>query len=122
MKRPNELKSELSEIKLKYGDTLNALNLKLEYSIESTLSKHDQIIEYFKSDFNLPVELSVLVLSHFSIPYLHKTLGANHDQLVVYVKNTGFVTIKSQLMKIGGYEIRDNGSINLICRQDVTYF
>ena len=115
----NNLKSELRILNEKYGATLEALNLKLEYSIKSTLSGHDQIMQIFSTEFNLPVEITVKILSYLSIDYLCKTLGANFDQLCVYVRNTGYEEVKSQLMKIGGYEIADDGSFKLIYKKDV---
>ena len=93
--------------------------MKLEYSIKSTLSGHDQIMQIFSTEFNLPVELTIKILSNLSIPYLNKTLGANFDQLCVFVRNTGFLKCKSQLMEIGGYKIMDDGSIKHFYKKDV---
>ena len=76
----------------------------------STLSGHDQIIQIFENEFNIPVEITLNFFSHLSIPYLHKTLGASFNQLVVYVRKTGFEAFKSQLMDIDGYQLKNNGS------------
>lgn len=69
--------------------------------------KHDQIINLLSTKFNLPVELNIKILSNLSIPYLHKNLGANSDQLFDYLRKTGYEKFKRQLSEIGGYEIID---------------
>ena len=110
-----DLKSELREFNIKlnqkYGATLNALNLKLEYSLKSTLSGHDQVTEMFAKEFNVPPEVTIQIFSYLSIPNLHKYLGASLEQLCVYVRKIGNENFKSQLMEIAGYKIKDDGSI-----------
>ena len=62
-----------------------------------SLSGHDEIIQIFSNEFNLPINLSNIIFSYLSIPYLHKTLGANLEQLVLYVRKIGFDKFKCQL-------------------------
>ena len=88
----------------------------------SVLSGHDQTIQIFTEHFNLPVEITILVFSHLSIINLHKTLGATLDQLVAYVRKTGFEQLKCQLMEHGGYQIKDDGSKSPICTLVVYLF
>ena len=84
----------------------------------SLSSYHDQIMRLFADEFNVP-EITILILSHCSIPYLRKTLGATPDQLFIYVKNTGYEKFKSQLMEIGGYDLLDDGSFSIIYKFNV---
>ena len=64
----------------------------------------------FTIEFKIPVEIIIKFLSHLPIPYLHKTLGLNLDQLLSYVRLTGYEKFMNQLMEIGGYEIMNDGS------------
>ena len=77
-------------------------------------------METFSNEFNIPVEITILVFSHLSIPYLHKTLGCTLDHLVVYVRKIGYEKFWSQLMEIGGYQILDDGSKKTIYKLDVS--
>lgn len=109
----NSLKSELRKrVSKKYGKYLESLGLKV--AIKYTLSSHDQVMQILLNEFNIPIEIIIKILSNLSIPYLHKTLGATLDQLLVYVRMNGYDNFQSQLMDIGGFEILDDGSTKLI--------
>lgn len=78
-------------------------------------------MQIFSKKFNIPVEINTKICSYLSIPYLYKSLGANLDQLIIYVRNTGYEAFKNQLMEIGGYEIMNDGSIKLVYKLDVLF-
>ena len=76
--------------------------LRMNQNSLSLLSGHDQVIQIFAKEFNIPSEVTFQVLSKLAIPNLHKILGATLEQLIPYVRITGFDKFKSQLMKNGG--------------------
>lgn len=55
--------------------------------------------------FKLPVELTIKIFSHLTIPSLHKELDLTLEQLLSYVRMTGFEKFKNQLMEIGVYKV-----------------
>ena len=94
-------------------------NLHLQCPSSTLISGHDQIIQIFSTHLNFPVEITIKILSNLTIPNIHKILGANLNQLFVYVRKTGFEKFKNQLMEIGGYKINTDGSKKYFNEKDV---
>ena len=73
-------------------------NLGLKIKIKSSLSKHDQVVQIFSSNFLIPVEITQMILSYFSITSLHEDLDASFTQLQSYAKKTGYDAFVEELM------------------------
>ena len=86
------------------------------------VTNHDQIEQIFVNELILPIEITTIVFSHLSIPYLHETLGATLEQLLVYVRKIGYKKFKSQMLEIVGYCFEeDDGSLVTFCETDVSF-
>ena len=80
-------------------------NLGLEVAINLSLSSHDQIVQIFSSNFLIPVEITQMILSYFSITSLHKDLDASFNQLQKYAKKTGYDAFVEELKEEGGFMV-----------------
>ena len=77
----------------------------LKISLKSTLSGYDQIAQILSSKFNIPYEITCLILFYIPIQELRYRYRATFEQLRHHVKKFGFDGFRDELIKIGCYKV-----------------
>ena len=80
-------------------------NLGLEITVKSNLSKQDQVYQIFSSNFQVPVEITVNILSYLSVTHLYKELDCDFRQLQLALEKTGYVKFVKELRKTKGFYV-----------------
>ena len=79
--------------------------LGLEIIVKSNLSKPDQIYQIFSSNFEVPVEITVNILSYLSVTHLYKELDCDFHQLQLALEKTGFDNFVEELREAMGFYV-----------------
>ena len=80
-------------------------NLGLEITVNSNLSKQDQVYQIFSSYFEIPVEITCVILSYLPVTHLYKELDCDLRQLQFALEKTGYDKFQEELKKTKGFYV-----------------
>ena len=86
----------------------------LKITVKSTLSGYDQVLQIFSNNFNLPIKVTHSILGYSPVTHLREVLGATFTQMQKTVKRTLYLDFKCQLVKLGGFTLKEDGSFSLV--------
>ena len=78
-----------------------------------SLSGNDQLIQIFVGNFKVPLEVVDIIYTYLPLTFLLDVLEKPFDLMLEYPIKATFKTLKQELIGIGGYEIKKNGTVHL---------